>query len=393
MKILFYRLTAGKLIFFLCVVSARAQSPFPIVRKSGKDSSLVTFIYKDVPGIKKLRLVSELIPYFDNGINIKPEKTGWLTKNNAEGNWQLTLTLDNRLRIPYRYELTVDKNGKDSVFETIDPLNTYTYLKGNKQLEQSVLELEKAYPFPWSNIDTTSYWKKASLASSVTSKPCDIYVYTPPAFSSASKNKYPLVIGVSSFSYGIEMPAAAIYQSLLKQKKVRPAVMALIDYKSYNSVADFDSCALLIVKDVLPYLEAHFNVSTMAKDITITGISRRGVASSYIALSNDQFIGNVISLSGGFSWRENRNYEYEWLSTFLASSPKKNVNFYLSAGNLETVVTNNNSGHYLLATNRHFRNILHAKNYTYKYEEIPGGHNPMCWAHGFYNGLAYILKK
>lgn len=365
----------------------------PLIVPLSEDSTKVTFLLQDVSGIQKIRLVSDLTSYFDNGINIKPENTGWLQKNVATHQWSLTLTVDSRLRLPYRYEITVASNGKDSSYEILDPLNNNIYLKGNSRLQQSVMELDHAFVFPWgTNADTTSYWKKIGLISSVTHRDQDVYIYTPPGFKNTGE-VYNVLVALGSYSYGVEMTTARIYQQLYQSGSVKPTVIALVDYKSYNNKADFDSTALYLIQDVLPYLRANYHVSQRAADVTISGISRRGLVASYIAFAYDHYIGNVISLSGGFYWKPDNSDEYEWFSNQMAATPAKKVKYYLSAGNLETVVTATNAGHYLLAVNRHLSNILLAKGYTFLFNKIPGAHNALSWMHGLYDGLLYILAK
>lgn len=364
----------------------------PIIQEVSKDSSRVTFQFSGDSDIKKVRLISDIIPYFDNGINLGIENTGWLKRETNGNLWLLTLTLDNRLRIPYRYEITKEIQGRDTTYEILDPLNTMTYMISDNRLKQSVLELKNCFPFSW-NRDTVTKWKKISLQSAILSKATDLYIYSPTPDNLQKKVNYPVVIALGSFTYGIEMSSAKIYRHLLDNNEVKPAVLVLADYKSYNRVQDFDSAALFIIRDVLPYLQKEYHISRDSKDVTLTGTSRRGLVSAYIALKNSKFIGNVISLSGGFFWRPTPKDEFEWFSQILSSEPIKKVNYYLSAGNLETIVTSNNAGHYMLLTNRHIRNLLSAKKYNFKYEELPGGHNPLSWSHALYNGLRYILKK
>ncbi len=358
----------------------------PIINEE-KDSSVVQFLYKDSINVKSVQLISDLAPYFDNGINKKPQETGWLKKD-ANGWWTLTLKLPNNLRIPYRYSVTLTTAGKDSTYEVIDPLNNNVYLKDDKSLEQSILALRDAFPYEWERASSAPKWKKVELPSSEW-----IYIYTPAGYDSISGIKYPLFIGLSSFSFGVEMPTASIYESLFKKGLVKPCIFVLADYKSFNSINDLDSAGYYITQKVMPFVRSHYNVSTIAGDIIICGMSRRGMLAAYIGLMHSDAIGNVLSLSGSYYWRPSPATEYEWLSNQLAKFPVQKIRWYLAAGTLETVITNTNVGHYMLSANRHFRNILLAKQYQYLYEELPGGHNALNWQHGLYDGLKYLLAK
>lgn len=380
------------LLSFLASQSILFAQEKPFVENIVSDSARINFRYPDAPNIKSVRLISELIPYFDNGTRITYDNTGWFKKHGD--NWLLSVTVDNRLRIPYRFEVTVRNKEKDSTYEVLDPFNPNTYVPDNLQIRQSLVVLKNAFLFPWeSPLDTLSKWKRVKINPGTSGGMKNIFVYTPPGYKSSYNKKYPLIIGLESFTFGIEIPTALIYESLLKSGTVKPALIALIDFKSYNSQANFDSLASYVTNDILPYMEKAFHVSTIASDITVSGTSRRGVAASYIALKNARRIGNVISLSGGFSWRPNSKSEFEWFAHILANNKRTKVKYYLSAGTLESVVTPSNAGHYILSVNRHVRDILIAKDYTFKYEELPGAHNATSWSHFLYNGMAYVLKK
>src|SRR4051812_7862538 len=97
------------LITVLQIVSSQEG---PIIDNTKPDSARIKFQFHSSGDVKSVRLISELIPYFDNGTKLNYDNTGWL-KNVGNNDWALTLTVDNRLRIPYRYELTVATQGKD----------------------------------------------------------------------------------------------------------------------------------------------------------------------------------------------------------------------------------------------------------------------------------------
>ena len=67
------------------------------------------------------------------------------------------------------------------------------------------------------------------------------------------------------------------------------------------------------------------------------------------------------------------------------------VQLYVAAGELETVVTPGNAGHYMVATNRHFRNVLLAAGYRFTYRELNGVHSELNWQDGLAEGLIRLI--
>jgi enterochelin esterase family protein len=100
-----------------------------------------------------------------------------------------------------------------------------------------------------------------------------------------------------------------------------------------------------------------------------------------------------LSMSGGFSWRPPGEREFEWATHTIADRPKSNVRFFLSVGTLETGVSTRNQGHYLLATNRHLRDVLRARGYALTYEEVSGVHSELNWQDQFARGISRLLDS
>jgi enterochelin esterase family protein len=100
--------------------------------------------------------------------------------------------------------------------------------------------------------------------------------------------------------------------------------------------------------------------------------------------------GNVLSQSGAFWWRPERDPESEWLARQLASGPTLPLRFYLDAGLMEKWPSWD-FGPSILISNRHFRNVLSAKGYSMYYAEFNGGHNDICWQGTLADGLMALL--
>lgn len=64
---------------------------------------------------------------------------------------------------------------------------------------------------------------------------------------------------------------------------------------------------------------------------------------------------------------------------------------FIAAGSLETVVTPTNRGHYMVASNRHLRDVLLARGYDLTYWEFTGVHSDLNWQDRLARGLTTLL--
>ncbi len=76
----------------------------------------------------------------------------------------------------------------------------------------------------------------------------------------------------------------------------------------------------------------------------------------------------------------------------MAGASAPNIKLYLAAGLLETIVNSHNFGHYMLATNRHMRDVLTARGYAFRYREFNGVHHELNWQLELAEGLRYLLN-
>ena len=89
--------------------------------------------------------------------------------------------------------------------------------------------------------------------------------------------------------------------------------------------------------------------------------------------------------------------EFETLVKKYVKSPKLHLRFYLEAGWLEDLFSYEPSpwkGHIsLLASNRHFRDVLQAKGYAVHYQEFNGGHHEANWRGSVADGLIVLIGR
>jgi enterochelin esterase-like enzyme len=103
--------------------------------------------------------------------------------------------------------------------------------------------------------------------------------------------------------------------------------------------------------------------------------------------------GNVWSQSGAF-WRgaeASNSPPYEWLTSQIAASPRKEIRFMLDVGALEVRGALGGAAPSIRDANRHLAAALQAKHYDVIYTEVPSGnHAPQWWSERLPVGIAAL---
>jgi enterochelin esterase family protein len=160
-----------------------------------------------------------------------------------------------------------------------------------------------------------------------------------------------------------------------------------------DRLGSYDPAANFLADELLPMLRREYRITDSPDGIVAAGLSRRGMVSAYVAFRRPDAIARVLSLSGSYYWRPPGHRQFEWIPARFAEEPRRDIRLYLAAGELETVVTPTNQGHYLVATNRHMRDVLRAKGYEHRYTEFYGVHSTFNWQDQLAAGLVYLLGR
>ena len=228
-------------------------------------------------------------------------------------------------------------------------------------------------------------------------RPRDVWVYMPPGYDARATTPYPLIIAFDGAEYRDTMPLPFVLDTLLAAKKAPAFVAVLIDNgESAVRIADLGNAhrmADFLAKQLVPWVQKGWRVSTDPKRVIVTGSSAGGLAASYVAFVHPQLFGNVWSQSGAF-WRgpEATNGEpYEWLAAQVKAAPKKPIRFVLDVGALEDHPTLGGAGPNFRDASRRFRDALVAKGYDVTYTEVPGGnHAPQWWKARLADGIVLL---
>ena len=366
------------------------RSGAPVVEPdSGRAGhSIVTFVARGGPDIERVRLASNLTALLVEGSFPSPDSLGWLRRLEGTEVWYLSFRLRNDIRVPYRFEIHRRGGGAEMI---VDPLNRETWEPGVEELRASILELPGAAPQPWRNAsgeEGAGDWDE--LTDEATGR--NVYVYTPAAWDSTRAAPYPVLIGLGAFGHGIGMRVDRMVDALIEAGRLAPLVVALVDLTRADEATRYGTTADFLLTELLPHLRTRYRVSADPADVVVSGTSRRGMVAALLALEHPETFGNVLSMSGSYYWRPAGEPEFEWVPRRYATAGVRPVRFHLGAGELETFVSPGNRGHYLVATNRHMRDVLKARGYDLEYVEFNGVHSELNWADVLAAGLVQLLR-
>lgn len=371
-----------------------AEGGAPIVEAVGPGRSVVTFVFRGGDDVTDVRVESGLLalevqaaaPPFGTAF----DTLGGMARIPSTDVWYRSYAVGNDLRLPYVF--SVERAGAGGPARELDPLNPTVYDPHERFRPESVVELPGAPPQPWRGErgEGPGRWHQVGVASGEDSTV--VYVYTPEAYDPDRGRPYPLFVGLNSYSFGIAMPGDWMLEHLIRRGEIEPVVMLLVDAGADGSEA-YRPAAELLADDVLPTVRRDFHVAEDPHEVAIGGTSRRGLVSAIVAFERPDLAGNVIALSGSFYWKPTDATEYEWLAGRVAAAAPRDVRWFLRAGNLETVVTPGNHGHYMVATNRHMRDILRARGYDLDYDEFTGVHSDLNWQSALADGLRHFFGR
>ncbi len=213
-----------------------------------------------------------------------------------------------------------------------------------------------------------------------------VWVYTPPGYRATGGTAYDVVVAFDGNDYQHDIPLPHILDSLLAAHASPPFVALLVDDSSgaarTNELGNSDAFAAFLGDELMPWLRAHYAVTTDPHRTIVTGSSAGGLGAAFVALRRPDLFGKVLSQSGAF-WRGpagGNGGPYQWLTEQYRTSPKRDLVFLLDVGDRETVGALGGAAPSLRDANRKLRDVLTAKGYKVTYTEVPGGqHRPEDW--------------
>ena len=275
-----------------------------------------------------------------------------------------------------------------------DPLNPRKY-------GGSLIELPDAPEQPWIRLNPEAPKGQMStekaFKSDILGNERRIGIYLPPDYD-PSAAPYPTILLFDHAAYVTVVPTPRILNNLIHAEKIPPVVAIFVGNAAGARNEELpcnDKFVAFLADELMPWVRERYNVSTDPSKNVVAGSSFGGLASSYAAFRHPELFGNVISQSGSYRWSPDTNssilaheVEGEWLTRQYAAADTKPIRFFIESGLNETGRPS------MVITNRHFRDVLIAKNYEIvKYDEFNGGHETLNWRGSLADGLIALIGK
>ena len=230
------------------------------------------------------------------------------------------------------------------------------------------------------------------LQSTILNNTRRIYVYTPPDYTTTG-DPYTLLLLLDGLAYIHLTPTPTILDNLLAFGQIPPLVAVMPDSLGeearYRELACHPPFLDFLSQELIPWVRQHYYVTANATQTIVGGSSLGGLAAAFAGLNASEIFGNVLSQSGAFGWKPKDEQEYEWLIRQYEITPKLPLKFHLDIGLLES--DSLLGGPSPILSNRHFRDVLLAKNYQVHYAEHDGGHDHLYWRRTFADGLRALI--
>ena len=356
--------SAATLILMAPVLTlAQNQPPFHSTQVNADRS--VTFRYRD-PAAGRVELALEGLP--------RPIPMA----KDATGTWSVTTAP----LAPEIYGYHFEADGQ----QRIDPANTRTTT--NLVDLENLITVPGDKPQPWepTNIPHGTVHHHTYTTATVLNLPdnqSEFYVYTPPGYSSSAKQPYPVLYLLHGWSddasgWTVVGQAHYIFDSLIAEGRIKPMVVVMPlgygnmtfgrSFEGWQNPAAIEQNTSLftqaLLTEIIPQVEATYNVSHKREDRAIAGLSMGGLESLTIGLSHpDQF-----AWVGGFSSAVQGLDAAQQLASLNPKTADLRL-LWIACGSDEP----------LLKPNREFIVWLRTKGMSVTPFEAPGMHTWMVW--------------
>jgi len=384
-----------------------AQSGTPLVEPIEGETkrTRVTFLWRATPQTRNVMV--------DGSFMTGPPTDYAMTRLGDTDVWYLTVRLPSGSRFAYSLSpndpQTFDPPRAAERRATVqgDPLNPRRWgcsqPTSTRHDCQSMAELPGAPPQPWIvRNDTLPAGKvdKHKIASDLLKNERNLSVYTPPDYRANGK-PYALLVLFDEGAYLNNVPTPVILDNLIAAGKIPPMVAVLIANPSQDTrnkeLPPNPAFADFLATELLPWVHAHYTVTSDPKLTTVAGSSYGGIASTYAGLRHSEVFGNVLCQSGSFWWAPDHNAfpdidattETGWLAKEFIKSPKLPLRFWMDAGVFE--VDSRGIGGAILEPSRHMRDVLLAKGYEVHYQQFNSGHDYLNWRGTLADGLIALV--
>jgi len=340
-----------------------------------------------------VRLIGLTDHAYDDG-----DVSGFLMSPAEEGSWRLRLRLPSTLRTSYQICPIRDAPWAGHPAEerwaqilaagVPDPLNPLTLPAGTiygSPCAASVLELPDALPQPW--YAPRPGVTPGTIARHELGGGSIVHLYTPAGYEPAGGEPLPLVVLFDGV-WWMKLNVAATFDNLIADGATPPMIVAVVESihgaPRWHALTHPEIFEPFILGELLPWAEAHRNVTRDPNRTVLAGQSLGGIVTAYLAHRHPDRFGWVIGQSSALWWEgdgEGGLSGKQIIDGFTGSGHVA-VRFFLDVGSRETT---------LLESVRQMRDALAGQGYDVLYREYDGGHDFACWRGSLADGLIAAL--
>jgi enterochelin esterase family protein len=223
-----------------------------------------------------------------------------------------------------------------------------------------------------------------------------IHVYTPLGYEE-DEEEYPTVYFLDGTDYIEFAQAPRLLDGLIETGAIRPIVAVFASPPNPGSLEASSRSteyhmnphfADWMAGELVPFVEAHYRVSSEAGERMVIGASSAGLAAAYIPFHRPDAFGIGYSQSGYVTFKS------DTLLGLYAGAETIPIRLFVDVGIYETgvgkgLVPDEESN--LLAGNRRFRDVLESKGYDFVYREYPEGHTYGNWRRHLIDALEHFF--
>ncbi|MEI6898930.1 MAG: alpha/beta hydrolase-fold protein [Bacteroidota bacterium] len=296
-------------------------------------------------------------------VKIAGDFTGWsptLSMELIEGTdcWYHSTHFEPDARLDYKLVI----NGTDWI---PDPTNPFICSGGFGSNSELRMPLWKSHPETSFNyiiahgtlIDTV-------FRSSIMGNSRIVKIYLPAGYPETGK-RYPLILFHDGPDYLGLAKAKNLLDNLITNKLIQPVIALFVEpidrNEEYNGKLK-DAFSSFIMKELMPYIDNHYETSMNPAQRAMAGASSGGNISLYIGMKYPDLFGKIAAQSSSVE---------EIISDTFLQSPKMNLNIYLDIGTYDIPR--------IIVWVRNLKNVLDQKGYSFQYHEWHEGHSWGNW--------------
>jgi enterochelin esterase family protein len=208
----------------------------------------------------------------------------------------------------------------------------------------------------------------------------------------------PLVVLFDGEFYGggpnTIVPTPRIIDNLVAERRIPPVALLLVHNLPGRRARELTCSPAFeefVALELVPHVRDTFGAGRRAAEVVVGGSSNGGLAAAYCGLRHPEVFGNVLAMSGAFSytpdWPPASAFPFGgaegWIMRQFQDAPKLPLRFWLNVGRFELGLQ--------VLTSRHLRSVLELKGYRVTYSEFDGGHTYAAWRGSLADGLIDLL--